>query len=325
MGGAANGPSVSDLLREDRAVPRFYFKIDGDPVVAEVDLETVAIAKREAIRLAGSIIRDEANKACLYRQWGLKLSDEKDRTFFYIGITATASPAIQESFRRSSWRWPISADQRQRTGDTLVEGVVPARDAEVAGLRGVAANYRRLADSMTDPASIASARQLANDYEAEADNVEEAARPVASTVGWVEHSATTMSGRPLQTACFLEKLFAHPPFTGAWTVSLVVAAIAVPTLIRALVDGAVSGHAFLPYVPFMMLSAVALRPAHAAAVAIGSALAADFFFMPPYFQLATGPSALFGIAAFLVCCGMAICVGDALRQLFKNSRRVQLA
>jgi hypothetical protein len=92
-----------------------------------------------------------------------------------------------------------------------------------------------------------------------------------------------------------------------------IVAIAVPTIIRFVVAHEVSGVAFSPYVPFVLLTAVMLKWTHAAAVALISAAVADLLFVEPLFELLAGPTDAFGIAIFLASSALMIILVRASR------------
>lgn len=76
----------------------------------------------------------------------------------------------------------------------------------------------------------------------------------------------------------LRKALQSAPLSGEVTLLFCIAAVAVPTLIRAAVQGLVTSGVFLTYVPFVLLAALLVAPRHAAVVALASAAVADFFF-----------------------------------------------
>lgn len=72
-----------------------------------------------------------------------------------------------------------------------------------------------------------------------------------------------------------------PPVTGPLALLGVVVAVAIPTAIRAAIDGVVTGCEFTPYLPFVLLSAILMRWWHAGAVAVASvAVLGGLFFGP---------------------------------------------
>ena len=100
------------------------------------------------------------------------------------------------------------------------------------------------------------------------------------------------------------------------------AAIAMPTLVRASVDGAVSGNAFIPYLPFVLLSALLLDWKYAAGVALASSIVADLMFVDPRFVFIAGPTDVFGMSAFLAASAFAICLVRASKTFIQGSRPI---
>ena len=100
--------------------------------------------------------------------------------------------------------------------------------------------------------------------------------------------------------------FLAPPVSGARAHFWSVVAIGLPTLIRASVQGPVTGIPLEPYVPFVLLSAIALSWRHATAVALGSALVGSIMFIEPRFVPFAGPTDWFAIGVFLVGSAMII-------------------
>lgn len=100
--------------------------------------------------------------------------------------------------------------------------------------------------------------------------------------------------------------FLAPPVTGNRAHFWSVIAVALPTLIRASVQGPVTGIPLEPYVPFVLLAAIALNWRHASAVALASALVGSIMFIEPRFVPFAGPTDWFAIAAFLIGAAMII-------------------
>jgi hypothetical protein len=73
-----------------------------------------------------------------------------------------------------------------------------------------------------------------------------------------------------------------PPLTGPNALACLAAAIAIPTLIRAAVDGVVTGCEFTPYLPFVFVSAILLRWWKAALVALASVAILGALFAGPH-------------------------------------------
>ena len=69
-----------------------------------------------------------------------------------------------------------------------------------------------------------------------------------------------------------------PRATGRLAFLCGIGAVALPTLIRAAVNGSVTGCEFTPYLPFVLISAILLRWWQAAVVAVGSVLVLGGFF-----------------------------------------------
>ena len=63
-----------------------------------------------------------------------------------------------------------------------------------------------------------------------------------------------------------------PRLTGPQALFCGIAAVALPTAVRAAVNGAVTGCEFTPYLPFVLVCAILMRGWQAAAVAVTSAL-----------------------------------------------------
>lgn len=100
--------------------------------------------------------------------------------------------------------------------------------------------------------------------------------------------------------------FLAPPLTGKRAHLWSFAAVGLPTLIRASVQGPVTGIPLSPYIPFVLLAAIALSWQHAAAVALASALVGSIMFIEPRFVPFAGPTDWFAIAVFLIASAMII-------------------
>lgn len=103
---------------------------------------------------------------------------------------------------------------------------------------------------------------------------------------------------------------------GWWTLLLAVGALAIPTIIRAAVDGVVTGCEFTPYLPFVFICAFLMRWWQASAVALTSvAILGGLFggsraFMLPCFTSAAG--IFLGASAMMI--GIAVLVRSYLAQ-----------
>ena len=111
----------------------------------------------------------------------------------------------------------------------------------------------------------------------------------------------------------VKRWFLAPPISGYRAILLGLAAVVLPTLIRATVQGPVSGIVFSTYIPFVLLSAIALGWACASFVALASAIVASLMFIEPRYVFLAGPSDYFGIAVFLIASAMIIKFVSALK------------
>lgn len=72
-----------------------------------------------------------------------------------------------------------------------------------------------------------------------------------------------------------------PPLTGRLALLCGIVAVALPTSIRAAIDGIVTGCEFTPYLPFVLLSAILLRWWQAGLIALVSAVTLGGLFVGP--------------------------------------------
>lgn len=112
-----------------------------------------------------------------------------------------------------------------------------------------------------------------------------------------------------------------PPISGKRAIAWSIAAVAMPTVGRALVDGAVTGIAFIAYVPFVLLSAVFLSWRYAAIVAIASAAIVDALFVGAPYALVEGPADVFGVVVFLGASSLIIALVQTMRTVVKHHGR----
>lgn len=119
----------------------------------------------------------------------------------------------------------------------------------------------------------------------------------------------------------LAKWLILPPITGKRAIGWSIAAVAVPTLGRALVEGSVTGIAFIPYIPFVLLSAVFLGWRYAAVTAIASAVIADALFVGVPYALVEGPADVFGVVVFLGASLLIIALVQTMRTVVKHHGR----
>ena len=76
-------------------MPRFVIQTDGASERMELDLPTVAEAKCEAARYAGSLLCDRAGDYWDGRDFSIRVSDESGLTLFTLQIVGIDAPAIQ--------------------------------------------------------------------------------------------------------------------------------------------------------------------------------------------------------------------------------------
>ena len=105
-----------------------------------------------------------------------------------------------------------------------------------------------------------------------------------------------------------------PPVTGVQGAACwMIAAVVLPTIMRCVVDDHVTGVAFSPYIPFVLITAVLLGWKHAMFVAVISAAVADLLFIDPRFEPMAGPTDAFGVAIFLLSATLIIILVQAAR------------
>jgi len=114
---------------------------------------------------------------------------------------------------------------------------------------------------------------------------------------------------------FLKKTLHRPPLTGAHAILFSLAAVAVPTLIHAVVDGSGIGLAFIVYIPSIVLAALFMRSWQAALIALACAAAGDWFFLEQDNRITFSVSDLIGVPVFLASSALIIGVVRAIRSL----------
>jgi hypothetical protein len=116
----------------------------------------------------------------------------------------------------------------------------------------------------------------------------------------------------------LNEWFDHPVVSDeSWAIFWTVAAVLVPTLFRASIDGIVEGCHTIPYVPSVLLATIFLGWRHAAVVALASAFVSDWLFM----GLLEEACDFFGIGLFLLASALIIGSVELPRQFHHNSGR----
>ena len=89
------------------------------------------------------------------------------------------------------------------------------------------------------------------------------------------------------------------PITGWPALVCGIAAVGLPTIVRAAVDGAVTGCEFTPYLPFVLITALALGWWQAGAVALASAAILGGLFFGPMNGHSSSSCFISGAAIFL--------------------------
>ena len=113
----------------------------------------------------------------------------------------------------------------------------------------------------------------------------------------------------------LRNLFAAPPIAGVRALPWAIAAVAIPTLIRASLDDIVVGVAMIPYLPFVLASAIFLALPHAAFVVVVAAAVADAIFLGPSNRFLEGPTDVAAIGFFLLASAMILALVYEIRKI----------
>jgi hypothetical protein len=77
-------------------MPRYYFHVDDGIAVHDdegTELKDVAVAKCEAVKLAGQMICDSAGKFWDSQEWTLTATNEHDMTLFCLHLVGVEAPA----------------------------------------------------------------------------------------------------------------------------------------------------------------------------------------------------------------------------------------
>ncbi len=119
----------------------------------------------------------------------------------------------------------------------------------------------------------------------------------------------------------LASVLTMPTITGPLAALTGLGALAIPTGILSLDHSLPAGACCTTYFPFVLLSAVLMRPAFASAVALGSTGLADALFMGPRGHLFESPMDSFGDMASLVSAALVIGVVYLFRRIIAESRR----
>ena len=121
------------------------------------------------------------------------------------------------------------------------------------------------------------------------------------------------------TACRAFKRWIEgTPAAGLRALAFAITAVLVPTMIRLAVDPNVSGVAFSPYIPFVLLAAMSLEWVYAASVALVSAAIADLLFIEPRFEPLAGPTDAFGVVIFLASSALIIAFVQCAKRILET-------
>ena len=79
-------------------MPRYFFNIfDGrsTPDTEGTELSDWQAARREAIRLAGHVLRDDADRLISDEEWRMEVTDTAGLTLFQFEFCFTEAPAVR--------------------------------------------------------------------------------------------------------------------------------------------------------------------------------------------------------------------------------------
>ena len=114
-------------------------------------------------------------------------------------------------------------------------------------------------------------------------------------------------------AGILVSWLAAPSVRGAKALMLGIAMVAIPTAIRAAVDGIVSGCEFTVFLPFVLISALFMEWRYAAAVALACVGLGDYLFMAPPPSFFHGPCDIYVVGVYLAASALIIGTVAAIR------------
>lgn len=75
-------------------MPRYYFQVEGPPDDLGAELPDLAAAKCEAVRYAGRLICEEADKFWDTADFTMTVTDENGLVLFSLTLSGTEAPAI---------------------------------------------------------------------------------------------------------------------------------------------------------------------------------------------------------------------------------------
>ena len=112
-----------------------------------------------------------------------------------------------------------------------------------------------------------------------------------------------------------------PVLEGPWALVCGIAAVALPTIVRATVHGHVVGCEFTPYLPFVLLSAILLGWRPAVGVALGSVAVVGGLFAGPLDQFLAQACAVSAAGIFLGSSAIIIAVVALVRRAIAQFQR----
>jgi len=120
-------------------------------------------------------------------------------------------------------------------------------------------------------------------------------------------------------ASILVSWLAAPTIKGARALAFGIAMVAVPTAIRAAVDGFVTGCEFTVFLPFVFVSAFFMEWRYAAAVSLACVGLADYLFMAPPPSFLHGPCDTYVVGVYLAASAMMIGAVAVVRKMVAAS------
>jgi hypothetical protein len=120
----------------------------------------------------------------------------------------------------------------------------------------------------------------------------------------------------------VSRLLLAPPAMGWRALIYGLCLIAIPTVLRILLDELIQGRlAFFVYIPFVILAGALLNWKHSAVVALACGIIADFFFIEPTLRISISAYEVIGFAIFAVSSVLIIALVEAVRTIVENSLR----
>lgn len=80
-------------------MPRYHFNVyDGRDIIDDVgtELPNAIFARREAIRYAGALLEEDADRLALGEDWRMEVTDERGLILLSLNFTVVALPAISD-------------------------------------------------------------------------------------------------------------------------------------------------------------------------------------------------------------------------------------